>query len=347
VDGSLALRLDELDRAEAAFALVLGSAPSARERAAALTGLGHVAQRRGAVSEAVSLFEDAIAACAGDDPEPELAEGLGRAYASLGELASAIAVLRAALRRAREQGDTTLEVRFACLLGYALTDNGDFAEAERVIGEALETGRHLSDPYTRARLLWSRSRLLGEQGRGDLAARHALEALSILKLTEDAYAIGRAHQLLAGIYVSTERIDEAAELLREARPLIEANATPVEVAHFEIDEARVLARLGERERAASLAMSATGKLRGAMPMVAGDAYLLLGEIYEELGDVERAREVYELAVELLAEQPPSRYLVEANTRLATLLERLERPDLALEALKRALGVQSRVGRPLS
>ena len=84
-----------------------------------------------------------------------------------------------------------------------------------------------------------------------------------------------------------------------------------------------------------------------MPMVAGDAYLLLGEIYEELGDVERAREVYELAVELLAEQPPSRYLVEANTRLATLLERLERPDLALEALKRALGVQSRVGRPLS
>lgn len=347
VDAEVALRLDDVDLARELYEGLLAAAADERTRAEALEGLGHVAYRQGNPRDAIELFEESIALLGVNFCErPLLAEMLGRSYALLGELGRAIALFERCRERFREQGDPINEIRFAVILGYALTDNGSFADAERVLGETLEAGKSVRDPITRARLYWSQSRLRGEQGQSELSAQYALEALETLRATEDTYLLALAHQLLAHAYNDSDRSSEALELLREARPVLEAAATPIQIAHYEVEEARALAAVGEHEEAAALAMRARSKLGDAQPVEAGRAYVLLAEIFDRTGDDARARELYELGIELLESQPPSRYLVAAYKRLGALLEQQGRPDEALEVLKRALGVQERAGRAL-
>lgn len=345
VDAEIALRLGELDQAEAAFASTLDDATGKR-RARALAGLGEVASRGGDVQRAISYFEEALVA-SGDDPAgcPEVAESLGRSYASVGRLPEAITIFRRCVSVQRSSADVLQMIRFACLLGYALTDNAEIEEAERVVAEALAHAQDVTDPYTRARLYWSQARLEGERGRVESSSNYARMALEILRMTEDTYAIAHAHQFLAHVYLDADKVEEAEAELEAGRPLIEATATPVELAHFELEEARLLARRGELERARTLAMTLTGKLGGAMPQDAGRAYVLLGEIFEAIGDIERAVEIYELAIEQLEALPTSRYLLTAQRQLAAALERLDRPDLALTALKKAMGMQERLVNP--
>jgi len=345
VDAEIALRLGELDQAQTDFTASLENATGVY-RVRALTGLGEVASRRGDVQAAIACFEEALAAGGGEPAEhPSLAESIGRAYAAVGRLPEAIAIFRRCVSLQRESDDTVQMIRFACLLGYALTDNAELDEAERVVAEALERAQGLTDPYTRARVYWSQARLLGERGRSEESSRYARMALEILRLTEDSYAIAHAHQFLAHVYLDAGKLGPAEAELEAGRPLIEALATPVELAHFELEEARLYARKGDLERARSLAMRLSGQLDDAMPQDAGRAYVLLAEIFEAVGDLERSIEIYELAIEKLEQLPTSRYLVTAQRRLAAVLEQLDRPDLALSALKKALGVQDRLATP--
>ena len=183
-DAEVALRLDDMEEAARLFEGALKDAHGARERTRALEGLGHVAFRSGDPQLAIDLFEKALVLVEDDVPErPALADSLARAYASLGELARSIAILE---RCVDAYGDDPVQyVRFAGLLGAALTDNGSFAEAELVLATALSRGREVKDPYTRARLYWSESRLRLEQGQSETAARYAQRTLEILRATED------------------------------------------------------------------------------------------------------------------------------------------------------------------
>jgi tetratricopeptide (TPR) repeat protein len=186
-----------------------------------------------------------------------------------------------------------------------------------------------------------------EQGKPGLAEQYARRALETLRATEDTYALGRAHQLLALVCLDSGKPAEALELLEEGWPLIAAVGTPVELAEYRVEEACALAALGERERAASLAMDAAARLGDTLAVDAGRAYALVADVYAGLGEVARARELYELAIERLEAWGPSRYLLDAYRQLAQLLEAEGHPDEALELLKRALGVQDRTGRPLT
>jgi len=345
-DAEIALRLDETDDAASLYQRAFDEARDNREQTRALEGLGQVAFRRGDPSLAVELFERALSVVDDDIAErPALASDLARGYAALGQLARSIAILERCVEA--YTGDPVQYVRFAGFLGAALTDNGSFAEAERVLAAALSRGRDVADPYTRARLYWSESRLRGEQGQSDLAARYAQRALEILRGTEDSHAIALALQSLAHIYLDLDRPAEALDLVREGEPLIAAAGTPLEMALYRIQEARALAALGESEAAAALAMELTGAIGDRHADDVGRAYLLLGEIFDDLGEPERARELLELAVEGLERQAPSRYLVQAYKRLAALLKERGDTDAAFSVLERALGVQDRVGRPLA
>ena len=348
VDAEIALRLDDLETADELYGRILAEADDPLDRGEALQGVGTIEFRRGRPGEAVERLEEALALLGGDPAaRPSLAESLGRAYATLGEFAPAIALFRQCGETFERQGDVLGQIRFACLLGYALTDSGNFAEAESVVAKALVAGREVSDPYTRARLYWSQSRLLLEQGKPGLAEQYARRALETLRATEDTHALGRAHQLLALVCLDSGKAGEALELLEEGWPLIAATGTPVELAEYRVEEARALAALGESERAASLAMEAAARLGDALAVDAGRAYALIADVYAGLGDSARARELYELAIERLEEWGPSRYLVDAYRRLAQLLEAQGQADDALDLLKRALGVQDRAGKPLT
>lgn len=345
-DAEIALRLDDVDEAARLFELSLKEAEDKTSRARALEGLAELALRSGDPRRAVELGEGALQE-AGQHPEdrPSLAECLARAHAALGQLAPAIALLT----RCRDhlEDDALQFVRFSTLLGAALTDGGNFAEAEQVIGSALARGRDLADPYARARLYWSQSRLLVEEGKSEAAEEYARKTLETLRATEDEYAVGHILQTLAHITINLGRPGEALDLLKEGWPKIASVGTPLETAQFRIEEARALAALGENEEARRLAMEVTQALGETHPTDAGRAYVLLGETFAAVGEHARAREVYELGIDLLEQRPPSRYLIQAYKQLAILLREQGDSEGALEVLERALGVQDSVARPLA
>jgi tetratricopeptide (TPR) repeat protein len=336
-----ALRSGRVRQAHELYSQALESAADDETRAEALEGLGHVAHKSGRPREAVRLFEDSLRLL-GQEPwdRLELADPIGRSYAAVGELERAATIFLEAVRRARGEGDRVARVRFASLLCYALTDQGKFDEAERALMEVREAGAGMEEPHIRALVEWAHARLRGEQGLTEVAVEHARDALELLKETEHTRFLALTHELLASLYNDLRRADEALDLLREGWPLLISSATPLQVAHYRIEEARALATLGQTEGAAALAMRVAAQLDGTHPGDAGRAYVLLGEIFDRVGDVTRARQLYETGIALLSKQGPTRYLASAYRRLAELFEAEYRTEDALAVLKRALSIQA-------
>jgi tetratricopeptide (TPR) repeat protein len=340
LEAEVALRLDDLDRARGLYEEALAQAVLPRDRAGATAGLGQIAFRAGDPKTSIALLEEALDLY-GDEAtqHPAAADTLGRAYARVGEPESAIAIFQRFLDAARERGDQVETIRFAVLLANAHIDGGNFDAAEELIEHGLVLADEWNDPIVRARLYWSQSRLHAEQGDAAVAARYARRALEIIEMTEHTYYTARAHQLLAHVELDRGRPDAALEVLERAKPLIAETGNPLERAEYALEEARALAALGRKEEAAALAMGVSGAIAEANPQDAGRAYALLAAVHESLGDTARARELYELAAELL-ERTPSRYLVDVLSKLAALLEAEGRQDEALEVLKRAVGVRA-------
>lgn len=348
VDAQIALRLDDTETARRLFELALQEEVRGPAAVEALAGLGQIALREGRHDEAIDLLTRAVEESGKDAVElPSVAEGLARAYAAGGELGPAIGLLERCVSANEQSGDVLGYIRFAALLGYALTDTGDYGAAERVVGRALARGHDVVDPYARARLYWSQSRLLGQQGQVAQAERYARQALETLRATEDSYAVALALESLAHIYIELGRPSDALELLDEEQPLIASAGSPSEIVHYRMNRARALAALGEHEEAASLAMEVAGSLDSTRPVERTRAYLVIGDLFREVGDVARAQELYELAIESAENQPPSKYLVAAYRALAELLKARGRRDAALELLERALAVQERTHQPVA
>lgn len=343
LEAEVLLRLNDLDAAEDQYTTALENAGNDIVRTEALAGLGHVEFRRGRPRAAIERFESALAASPQDvSYRPDLADNLGRSYAMVGELESAIAIFERCRQASSERGDTLLELQFDVLLAHALIDSGNLGRAEELLGRALALGDGSANPSVRAQLFWSQSRLHGERGDPETAAKYARRALEILRLTEDTYRTARAHQLLAYIELDRGNAQEALDLLEEGWPLLEASANGLERAQYRLEEARALARLGRSEEAAALAMQISGLIADAHPEDAARSYSVLAGVFDDLGDRKRARELYELAAELLEPRNPNRFLVDVYSRLADIAESEGRKEEAYELMKKAVGMQKSV-----
>ncbi|MGH3023405.1 MAG: helix-turn-helix domain-containing protein [Gaiellaceae bacterium] len=343
LEAEVALRLEDLDLAERLYTEILEAAAADATRARAHEGLGQVAYRHGSPRRAVEHFEQALGLYGTPECDhADLADSLGRSYAMLGELESAIAVFERCLEGAERAEDVMRRMQFMVLLGHALIDSGNFGRAEELLGHALALGKDSHNPSVRAHLYWTQSRLHAERNEPEPAARYARRALEVLRLTEDAYRTARAHQLLAHIELDRDRPEEALRVLAEGWPLLERNGNAVERAQYRLEEARALVKLGRKEEAAALAMQISGIIAEAHPEDAARSYSLLADVYEDLGDRARALELYELAEELLAPNNPNRYLVAVYARLAELYEADGRTEVAYEYMKKAVGMQQAV-----
>lgn len=343
LEAELALRLDDLDRARELYTDALQATPSASERSQVEEGLGQLALLEDDPRRAISLLEQALVTAGSEEWErPALAESLGRAYALLGEFEPAVTIFERCLAAFEEQEDRVQAIRFACLLGYALSDAGEFARAEEVVSKALAEGKDSFDPYMRARVYWSKAKLRLHQRDAEGASRYAYRALAALELTEDMHYTALAHQLVAHVELERDRPAEALEHLEEGWPLLERSGTAVEHAQFRVEEARALAKLGKREEASSIALEVVGLLRATEPSDAGRVYAILGEVAVDLGDRPRARKHLQTAVKLLEQTPPNKYLVEVYAQLADLLESTGEAEEAYAYMKKAVGMQQAI-----
>src|SRR4029078_11658814 len=321
--------------------LLEGTAPALRAEGHA--GLGQVAFRRGEPRTAIPLFEGALSVFGTDETgHPDLADSLGRSYAMVGELESAIGVFERYRESATRQGDSFQTIQFSVHPAHALIDSGNLGRAEELLGSALALGSGLESPSFRAQLYWSQSRLHAERGDPGTAARVARSALEILRLTEDTYRTARAHQLLAHLELDRGNAQDALDLLEEGWPLLEASANALERAQYRLEEARALARHGRSEEAAALAMQVSGLIADAHPEDAARSYSVLAGVFADLGDRGRARELYELAAELLEPRNPNRFLVDVYSHLADIAESEGRKEEAYELMKKAVGMQKAV-----
>ncbi len=341
IEAELHLRLDEPELARKLYEEALDQAATKAERAEALAGLGQIAFRAGNPREAIAKFEEArVLWQDGLTGQPGTADSLGRAYAMVDQMAPAIAVFRDSLAAAEEQGDPAETIRFLVLLANAHIDAGDPAPARELLERTVSIAPDSTDPIFRARVYWSHSRLHTLQSDSVLAARYARKALNLLELTEHTHYTALAHQLLAHIEVDRKHPEEALALVEKGLVLLGEAGTPLDQALFRLEEARALIQLGRAEEAASIAMEASAQLAEGSPHDAGRGYMLIGDVFQELGETAKARELYELAAEVL-EPIPGRYLSEVYRKIAALLEADGHKDEALSVLKKAVAVQSR------
>jgi tetratricopeptide (TPR) repeat protein len=233
-------------------------------------------------------------------------------------------------------------VRFGVLLANAYIDKGEFDEAASVLTQTVEKAENARDPIFRARIYWSLSRLHALQGEPGPAARYARKALELLELTEHTAYAARAHQLLAHVELDRGNADEALEILERGFPIVQQGGNKVEEALFELEKARALVRVGRGDEARRLAAASAEVLESASPVDGGRGHTIVGEVYEQLGETQKAIETYERATDLLAASP-SRYLLELYAKLADLLEAEGRKDDALDVLKKAVAAQGRAG----
>jgi tetratricopeptide (TPR) repeat protein len=339
VEAEINLRLDEREAAARLYGEALAQATTSDEQARALAGLGQLAFREGKPREAITRLEEARAVGQVDLADyPGWADTLGRAYALVDQLDAATSLFESSLRSAEARHDTVEAIRFAVLLANALIDKTDFDAAEQLLARIPEL-TDASDPFVRARLYWSQSRLAAAQEDHHRAARYARHALDLLELTEHTYYTAQAHQLLAHIELDRNEPRDALNLLEKGLDLLADTGTPVDVAVFKLEEARALIQLDRPEEAASLALEATGMLANASPYDAGRGYAVVADVYAELGDTAKAIEIYELAAERMSSHP-SRYLMETYEKLAALLEGSGRKDEALGVLRKAVAVQT-------
>jgi transcriptional regulator with XRE-family HTH domain len=197
LEGEVALRLGQLDLAESLYSRLLERGTA---QASAHEGLGRVELARSNARGAIERFEAALELY-GDaaSAHPDLAEGLGRALAQVGEIAAATAVFESSAAEAERTGDGLEQARFELLLGESLTEAGDLDRAADVLGRALdeeEGWAGLDKPVER---YWAQSQELTERKQHRPAAGYARRALELLRAAEDGSRAERAYQLLTAV----------------------------------------------------------------------------------------------------------------------------------------------------
>lgn len=339
LEAEVALQLGNEQEASELYEAARATADSPAGLARAQLGLGRVALRRGDISQAVALLEEALASSAlGPGDASAAANALGRSYVAEGRFDDAFAVFERFLGEARARNDHFDEVRFALLLANAYIDHGDYGRAHATLGEVLDIAQRTIDPRLRASLYWSQSRAHLSQGEAERAAEYAQLALATLRASEQTLEAARALALLAYIENDRGNPQAALELVDEGEPIVAAAGESADAAMFTIERARALSGLGEPDQAAELLLGVVPRLSAAAPKEAVRAYTAVADIFRAQGDTARALELYELAAE---QAPvPSRHVAAALTAMAEIFEEQGDTQRAIELLKQALAART-------
>jgi tetratricopeptide (TPR) repeat protein len=338
LDAELALRIDELEVAEALLGEELERAVEPVSRARALAGLGELSLRAGDLDLAVTRLNEA-AELAGERivDYPTIAISLSEAHSQRGDYQSAVGVLERAAGLARSRGDAVSEARFSVLLAKALIEAGELGRAAELLQQVIGSSEDANDPEALVRHYWSQARRHVANRSFDLAASYGRRAMALVEVSENRQSVARAHQLLAHIDLERGNANDALNLLQRGLPLLECSGDRFELGLYRLEEARALLKLGRTGEARDLTLDTLATLDGAAGLIGGRAYTVIANLLAQTGDNERAIELYEASIEAMGSTPLA---LQAHQRLAELLEAEGRQADAFAVLKRALELQT-------
>lgn len=339
-DAELAARLGDTALAHAAYEAVISAGGPPKLIAQAQIGLGLLAFEAGQHPEAIELLEQGLAEAPAAAATAVAADRLGRAYALTGRFDEALALFNRYLTAAKKRKDALDSIRFAVLLANTQIDRCDYGAAEKTLSEILNEAAGAADPADRAFVHWTQSRLHSSQGEPELASRYARSALAILEQTEHTRYIANAFLLLGALENDQGRGSEALALIEQAEPVVRASGNRYDAGRLELERARAELLLGNKEEAASRALGSLPLLADTSPTNAGRSYALAASIFNELGNPEKALELYELAIESFPAQ--DRHAAETYSAMAEIAKAAGRKDDALEYLERALAIRTTV-----
>ena len=349
-DLELAVRLGDADGAEEelesvlAEALTVGDADVARR---ARLGLAVLAKSNGRFARMIELLETTLEAGPFTPIEHvDLYSNLGYGYVATGRWELAVELYRRcidAVRRA--DAPPSLEVRYATLLSYALSDTGDLVGAEEVLSEALARVGETDDPYTHVRLYWSLARLAHAEDRPGPALANARRAIALLETTDDTINLARAHLLTASIMITRGEADGAARHLDDAERLLGTTHSGHDAAMLEVKRAQVAALHHDGRAAVALARGALATTDDELAVERGSALFALGDGLALERSYGEADDAYRQAVELLEQRHQWREATQACRAWARMLRAAGREEQALDVLDRAAELGLRAAPP--
>jgi len=191
--------------------------------ARAVAALGFAAAGRGNHLDAVERLEESLDLHRVEPHlRPDVYGTLGQSYAALGAPERAVRLFEECLVMSTEAApdDSSLHVRFATMLSYALSDTGDHERAAAVVREAAATLSRAGDPYTRVRLYWAAARSIGMAGRTSEALDYVRRAIALLEATDNTLQLARGYLLAASIEADGGNTADAASQLELGESLL-------------------------------------------------------------------------------------------------------------------------------
>lgn len=199
-----------------ALALTTGQSQTA---AAALRGLGNVANSQGEYAEASNYYEQALAICRqiGDRVgEKTTIRNLGVVATSLGEVARANQYYEQALAISRQTGDRRGEGITLMSLGIAAEDQGDYARANERYEHALSISRQIGDRMLEGATATNLGSVAWRQGKYVRAGAYFEQSLVISRQIGDRWGEGIALFNLGSVDLSQGRYDQAQEYYEQS-----------------------------------------------------------------------------------------------------------------------------------
>ncbi|MEZ4562013.1 MAG: LuxR C-terminal-related transcriptional regulator [Thermomicrobiales bacterium] len=268
MDADQVIWLDRLEadhdnlRAALTCAIELRDHESALSMGAALWEFWYI---RGHVTEGLLWLDRALAIAPGY-PTPSLVQtliGAGQLAHYLGESERARAYLTRALTLARDLGNA-VDAGLALLeLGIVAEDEGDFAEATRILEEA--RGLHAALPASTSQSMVSYHLAVVAYGRGDLAeaASLCLEALQMAHAANSAFGIGAVQAHFGLVAGDMGQPQAAFDALQEALGLYVASQDLEGIARC-LANVAVLATTTGQWRAAACFWGAVATMSGTL-----------------------------------------------------------------------------------
>ncbi|MFT4085004.1 MAG: helix-turn-helix domain-containing protein [Nocardioides sp.] len=300
-----------------------------------------------AALEALGLLDDAIIELEDllDDLAPsrqrlKVAIDLSRCYRESGDLNRAIDVGGQVLRGL---AGTSLEgvdeaVRLTVTVAAAYFERGDTAHAVRLCQRAARTAERLDSQDARAAAYWNMSMMEAQRGAVRSAVDLAERAIELLREGQSDRDLARLQAQLGMMQLELDPppLDDVRHNLDRAAELYAwANASPADLARNDVARARVHLLQGEESSARALADDVARRTDPEMPIVAAEAWLVLGQAAMATGDRIGALAAYRRAVELMTGIGADRTAGQLWFELADLLEQTGAVEESRDAYRSA------------